>query len=100
MREEGEGGGGGGEREGRKGEEEGERGRGGRGGEEREEGGGGERGRRRGREQQHVYVGIHHVCHCCCALQALYDSEGKSTALAINAENKTKNRFLNICVCK
>ena len=60
----------------------------------------GERGRRRGREQQHVYVGIHHVCHCCCAPQALYDSEGKSTALAINAENKTKNRFLNICVCK
>ena len=32
--------------------------------------------------------------------QALYDGEGKSVSIATSSENRLKNRFANICVCK
>ena len=32
--------------------------------------------------------------------QSLYDGRDKTTSIAKNAENKLKNRFGNICVCK
>ena len=35
-----------------------------------------------------------------CLFQSLYDGRDKTISIATNSENKLKNRFGNICVCK
>ena len=40
------------------------------------------------------------MSECVCVSQSLYDGEDKTISIATNSENRLKNRFANICVCK
>ena len=68
------------------------------------------RGEKSYQEQQGFQGGVHgivkllvdvSVLRCVCWLtQSLYDGREKTISIATNSENKLKNRFGNICVCK